>query len=107
VESDTCLVVVTVFKIVAPTLVSGGRFDSYPLRQLFRMKSSRPRAIPSTDSISQACGDAGLPRPFVADGVRQELTAPRSGRTIPKVDAAPARNRWIRQDLRAPGAISA
>ena len=31
-ESDTCLVVVTVFKIVAPTLVSGGRFDSYPLR---------------------------------------------------------------------------
>jgi hypothetical protein len=34
-ESDACLVVVTVFKTVAPTLVSGGRFDSYPLHHFF------------------------------------------------------------------------
>ena len=107
-ESDTCLVVVTVFKIVAPTLVLRG-VGSIPTlsRQLFRMKSSRSHAMPSVDSISQAPGDAGLPRPFVVDGVRRELTAPRSGRKIPNVDAALARNRWIRQDHRAPRAVSA
>ena len=33
-ESDTFLVVVAVFKTVVPHFVPGGRFDSYPLRQI-------------------------------------------------------------------------
>ena len=92
--------VVTVFKIVAPTLVSGGRFDSYPLRQSCRMKSSRLRAIPSVDRVLQSLGDTGLPRPMTVDVVRRELNALRSRRNIPDVAAALSGIRSSLQDLR-------
>ena len=67
-ESDTCLVVVTVFKIVAPALCAGGwvRFlPSPPTSSLAAAvaahEASRLRAIPSVDKILQSLGDTGLP----------------------------------------------
>ena len=70
VESDTCLVVVTVFKIVAPALCAGGWVRFLPSPPT--MKPSRLRAIPSVDRLLQSLGDADLPRPIVVDTVRRE-----------------------------------
>ena len=107
-ESDTCLVVVTVFKIVAPALCAGGwvRFPPSPptfaracsLRRALQptsdvgrrvargvpaamadlMKTSRLRAIPSVDKVLQSLGDTGLPAPVVVDAVRRHLKTLRS-----------------------------
>ena len=59
------------------------------------------RAIPSVDRVLQSVGDTGLPRPIIVDVVRRELSALRSAKRTPDVDAAVARIRSILQDLRA------
>ncbi len=111
--------------------VSGGRFDSYPLRhprfarpaergrpqalsgsRRFghdscglrhprRMKRSHLRRIPSVERVLQSLPDTGLPRPVIVNLVRRELNALRSRKIVPAVDAVVSRIRSGLHDLRA------
>ena len=99
-ESDTCLVVVTVFKIVAPALRAGG-WVRFPPSPPASMTSSHFRAIPSVDRVLRSLGDTGLPGPVVVDAVRRHLKTLRSRKAIPPVAAVVARHPFSLQGLRA------
>jgi L-seryl-tRNA(Ser) seleniumtransferase len=62
---------------------------------------SRLRAIPSVDTVLQALGDTGLPRPLVVDAVRRHLRAIRAQKKVPPAADVVADIRSQLQSFRA------